>query len=465
MPDKIPVRQRIEKARHFVRRGVWEVEPTGLGALRAWILYNIRMAILVVEGTIHDQLLLRAAALTYKTVFSIVPLLAVMLAFFKGFGGTEKAGEELRQAALDKISPGLSQVMEGLNNSIANINAGAVGGIGIILLLYTAISLLTTVEQSFNHIWGMKKGRSFFWRCIIYWGVITLGPVVFMTSLTATAFVENSGLMGWIRENGGHANAGILFLMPFLFAWFGFASLYYFIPNTPVRWRSAFVGGIVGGTLWETAKVGYVYYITSMAQSTWKIYGALGAVPIFLLWIYLSWVIVLFGAEWAFAHQNVRTYRREIATETPSQAAHQELALMAMLLVAREYLAGGEPVTLQRIGEAFNVPVRFANDVLFRLGGAGLVREVSGTEPGYVPGRDASTISVKAVLDAVRRAGANPVLGGPEGDGVVRSLLGRADSALDAELGRVMIGTLARADAEGAASREERGRGGEKKDR
>jgi membrane protein len=462
MPEKIPVRQRIEKAQHFVKRGVWEVEPAGLGALRAWVLYNVRMFILVAEGTIHDQLLLRAAALTYKTVFSIVPLLAVMLAFFKGFGGTEKAGDELRQAALDKVTPGLSQVMEGLNNSIANIHAGAVGGIGIVLLLYTAISLLTTVEQSFNHIWGIKKGRGFFWRCIIYWGVITLGPVVFMTSLTATAFVENSGLMGWIRENGGYANAGILFLMPFLVAWFAFAFLYYFIPNTPVRWRSALVGGIVAGTLWETAKVGYVFYVTSMAQSTWKIYGALGAVPIFLLWIYLSWVIVLFGAEWAFAHQNVRTYRREIAAETPSQAAQEELALMAMLLVTREYVAGGEPVTLRRLGETFNVPVRFANDILFRLGGAGLVREVSGREPGYVPGRDAATISVKAVLDAVRRAGANPALGGPDGNGVVRGLLGRADAALDAELGHVMIGQLARAETGTGADRE---RGDEKKGR
>jgi DNA-binding IscR family transcriptional regulator len=113
-------------------------------------------------------------------------------------------------------------------------------------------------------------------------------------------------------------------------------------------------------------------------------------------------------------------------------------------MIARDYAAGREPVTVRQISEAFNVPVRFVNDVLFRLGGAGLVREVAGREPGYVPGRDSATIPVKAILDAVRRAGANPALGGPEGDAVVRGLLARADGALERELGDVTVGELAR---------------------
>ena len=455
MTDKghVPVRGRIDKARNFVQRGLWEVEPTALGSLRAALVYRLRLIVLVVEGTLRDLLLLRAAALTYKTVFSIVPLFAVTLAFFKGFGGTERAGEELRTAALDRITPGLRDVMEQLNNSISNIHAGAVGGIGIVLLLYTAISLLATVEDSFNHIWGVKKGRSFFWRCIIYWGVITLGPVVFMTSMTATAFVESSGLLGWIRQSVGFANAGLLALMPFVFAWFGFAFLYYFMPNTHVQWKSAFAGGIVGGTLWELAKHGYVLYNTHVV-STYKIYGALGAVPMFLLWIYLSWTIILFGAEFAFAYQNVKTYRREIEMEPPSVAAQMELALLAILLVAREYVAGRDPVTLRRLSEALNVPVRFANDVLFRLGAAGLVREVASAEPGYVPGRDAAAITVKDVFDAMQRSGANPSLGGgAEGAAVVKDLLTRADAVLAREMGDVTIGKLVRAEAGGERPR------------
>ena len=444
MPEKVPVRQRLAKARHFVQRGVWEVEPSALGTLKAELLVRLRLLILVVEGTLRDQLLLRAAALTYKTVFSLVPLLAVMLAFFKGFGGTEKAGQELQRTALESATPGLANVMEQINSSISNIHAGAVGGIGIVLLLYTAISLLTTVEQSFNHIWGIRQGRTFFWRCIIYWGVITLGPVVFMTSLAATTLVESSSLMGWIRENARFGNAGLLALLPFVFAWLGFGFLYYFMPNTRVQWRAAFAGGIVAGTLWEAAKHGYVWYNTHLVGGTYAIYGAIAAVPIFLLWIYLSWTIVLFGAEFAFAFQNVRTYRREIALEPPSQAAQEELALLAVLLIAREYTAGREPVTVRRLGEVFNVPIRFANDVLFRLGAAGLAREVTGTESAYVPGRDTAAISVKDVLDAVRRAGSNPVLAGRGENGIVKGLLERADGALDRELGSVSVAQLVR---------------------
>ncbi len=444
--DKSPVtvRQRLDQARHFVQQGIWELEPAALGALRAAIVYRVRLLVLVVEGTLRDQLLLRAAALTYKTVFALVPLLAVMLAFFKGFGGTETAGQKLRDAALDGVTPGLGhQVMEHLNSSISNIHAGAVGGIGILLLLYTAISLLTTVEESFNHIWGVKKGRTFFWRCIIYWGVITLGPVVFMTSLTATTFVESSGMMTWIRENIGVLNSGILFLMPFVFAWFGFAALYYFMPNTPVRWVSALAGGIVGGTLWELAKHAYVYYNASVL-TTYQIYGVLGAIPLFFLWLYLSWTIVLFGSEFAFAHQNVKTYRREIDMAPPTPAAQTELALLSVLMIAREYVAGRDPVTLRRLSEALNVPVRFANDVLHRLGEAGLVREVATAETSYVPGRDIAAITVKQVMDSMRQAGANPAFATTDGNGMVKSLMARADQALDRELGDETIAKLVR---------------------
>jgi membrane protein len=380
-----------------------------------------------------------------------------MLAFFKGFGGTEKAGEELQKAALENATPGLANVMEQINGSISNIHAGAVGGIGIVLLLYTAISLLTTVEESFNHIWGIRRGRTFFWRCIIYWGVITLGPVVFMTSLAATTFVDSSSLMAWIRENGRFINAGLLALMPFAFAWFGFAFLYYFMPNTRVQWRAAFAGGIIGGTLWEGAKHGYIWYNTHLVGGTYAIYGAIAAVPIFLLWIYLSWAIVLFGAEFAFAFQNVRTYRREIAAEPPSPAAQEELSLLALLFIARDYAAGRTPVTVRQIGEAFNVPVRFANDILFRLGAAGLVREVTGPEPAYVPGRDAAAITVKEVLDAVVRAGSNPVLAGRGECAVVRGILERADGALQKELGDVTLAQLVRqAPDPGPAKRDEK---------
>lgn len=438
-----PIRDRIAHARRFVREGIWDLEPSGMGAVRSWLLYNVRMGVLVAEGALRDHLLLRAAALTYKTVFSIVPLIAVMLCFFKAFGGTERVGDRLRAGAFNNLTPGLREVMEHLNTSVANIHAGAVGGIGVLILLYTAISLLTTVEKSFNHIWGVKQGRSFFWRCIIYWGALTLGPVVVMTSLAATTFVQRSDLLGWVRENLGWANDVILYLTPFLFAWFGFATVYYFMPNTRVRWRSAFVGGIVGGTLWEVAKHGYIFYMEHVV-TTFRIYGSLGAVPMFLLWIYISWIVVLFGAECAFAHEHVRTYRREIDRGPVSVATRVELALRAMLLIGAEFRAGRSPVTVGGIGEAFNVPVRLVREVLHPLGTAGLVREVAASEPAYVPGRDPETITVKAVLDAIHRSGAAPAIGRAGQDGVVPGILARAESALERELGGVSLAELAR---------------------
>lgn len=442
MPDptqRVPLRERLDRARRFVKKGVWEVEPSGLSRVRGALIYYVRMGILIAEGSLRNHLLLRAAALTYKTVFSIVPLMAVMLAFFKGFGGTERLGHSLQSGTLSKLTPGLREVMERLNDSITNIHTGAVGGIGLLVLLYSAISLLTTIEKSFNDIWGLKKGRTFIWRCIIYWGVLTLLPVVVTLSIAATGLMQTS--TQWLRDHLPLADEAVLFMTPFVFAWFGFAALYYFMPNIHVRWRSALVGGIIGGTLWEAAKHGYVYY-NHHVTAAYRVYGTLAAVPMFLLWIYLSWILILFGAECAFAHQNVRTYRREIDTASVCAAVKEELALLAMILVSREFLAGSEPVTVRRIGEAINVPVRLVHDILFQLGAAGLVREVAGAEAGYVPGRDPAAISVKAVLDAVRHAGAAPAIGRHDEDDAVRELLARAEAAQEKELGGVTVGEL-----------------------
>jgi membrane protein len=438
------LREWRDRGKRFLREDVWTLEPAALGALRGRLVYPIRMVLLVVEGTLRDHLLLRAAALTYKTIFSLVPLMAVMLAFFRALGGgSEAVAERIRQAALEKMVPGLGEVMVFLNNAISQVHAGAVGGIGVLVLIYTAISLLATVEQSFNHIWGVPKGRNLYWRCIIYWGVLTLGPVVAMASLTATSFVEGSRIVQSLQARIGFLNAFLLELMPFVFAWFGFAVVYYFMPNTRVQWRSAFAGGIVGGTLWELAKHGFIFYV-SRVVTTFAIYGSLGAIPLFLLWIYLSWAVLLFGAEWAFAHQNVKTYRREIETGPASAATREELALQTLLLMTREFAAGSPPLTAHRIGEAFHVPVRLVNDILHQLGAAGFVREVAGGEGGFLPGRDPAGIPVKAVLDAVRRAGANLPVGRADQDGLVKGLLARADTAVERELGGMTLGEMVR---------------------
>lgn len=427
----------------FLDKDVWEPPPIAHGAFRATLLHNLRTWILVCEGTLRDHLLLRAGALTYKTVFAIVPFLAVMLAFFKGFGVNETVRTKIQDATADQLAPGLKEVFTSINDAISNVHAGALGGVALLVLLYTAISLLTTVEESFNHIWGVKEGRSFFWRCIIYWGVITLGPVVVMASVTATTLVDNSQLMVWAREHIVLASDVVLFAMPFLFAWAGLGFLYYFMPNTTVAWKSALAGGVIAGTAWEVAKFGYVHYVARTVTAD-AVYGKLLAVPLFLLWLYLSWSIVLFGAECAFAHQHVKTYRREITGEPASHATREALALQTMVAVVRDFAQGREPTTVRRIGETLNLPVRLVNDTIYELSRAGLVREVTGTPMGYVPGRDPATIPVKSVLDAVRASGSPLSLNGADPAGLVQVVLSRTQQAVERELSGMTVADLAR---------------------
>jgi membrane protein len=438
MPS-LPGFETAARVRRFLLHGVWDIDLGRVGALRSGLVIMLRVALLVAEDARCNQIYLRAAALTYKTIFSIVPLLAVMLAFFKGFGGTDKAREAFQQAAFQQVSPGLRDVVTYLNNTIAGINAGAVGGVALVLLLYTAVSLLATVEDSLNSIWRVRRGRSFLWRSIIYWGMVTLGPLVAVASVAATAFLEGSTLFNGLRGVLPFANAVFLAALPILFTWTGFTFLYYFIPNTRVRWTSAIAGGIVAGTLWEAAKYGYVVY-NAHAVTNYAVYGALGAIPMFLLWLYLSWILVLIGAEVAYAFQHVRTYRRP---EPASDEAREELGLRVMLLIAQDFRTRGEPTSLRRIVDRLRISPALTDDALGRLKRAGLAREVDGTPAGFVPGRDPAAVPVKAVLDAIRRAGTRPSFGVAEPGDPVNILLSRAEAARDRAIGPVTVGELA----------------------
>lgn len=406
-------RYHLWRAREFMARDLWTISPAG--RLPRFLVHFLRMMVLVFEGSVRSDVFLLSAGLTYQVIFSLIPLLAVILSFFKAFGGMSNLAEKavdliVRQLSADPNRGDELKVY--IQKLLENTNEATIGVVGFIVLIVTAFSLLTSMEKSFNRVWAVHTFRPIFRRLTIYWGILTVAPLFLAVSITASSFVQSQYLYVWLSEKIPFFSTLVLSLTPFLFTWIVFLTLYVMMPNTHVEFGSALVGAITAGTMWEVAKMGYLWY-NSTFVSVERIYGSLAAIPIFLLWVYISWVIVLFGAEISYAFQNVRTYRREIESPIVSQSFKEKLGVLLVLEACKAFVAGEKPPTAEILASKLNVPRRIVNDVLYLLAEQQILRELRGPDkddPGLVPARDPETVKVRDVVKALHEYGAAPVV-------------------------------------------------------
>lgn len=403
---KSPLRRRADRILNFLRRDLWLL-PAPKGVRRP-LLRLLRMTVLATEGFFRSDATTLAAALTFKVVFALVPLLAVMLAILKGFGGLSNLTSRVKQSLIHYVIPNIgNQVTSQIDTFVENISAAAIGVVGFVLLAYTAISLLDTVEKAFNRIWGVRAPRPILRRVTIFWTLLTLAPIFLALSMAMSTFVFSHSLYLWLMGYVPLLGTATLALAPFLFAWFLFTAVYLIMPNANVKVGAAFTGAVVAGTLWELSKTAYVWY-NARFVSSYTFYGSLGAIPVFLLWIYLGWIIVLLGSEIAFAAQHERTYRREIENINLRQNDRERLALLLCVHVARPFASGGDPPDAEAVAARLNTPSRLVHEITLQLTSAGILRETSREgrrREGLVPGRDPAALTVRDVLEALRGAG------------------------------------------------------------
>ncbi len=444
----------FKKAQAFIKRDLWLALPEARGP--RFLYRALRMGVLIVEGFIKTDVFMLSAALTYQVIFALVPLLVVMLAVVKGVGGFSSAGGKVQKFLLENILPRMGEApMQGaekgasladqIDKFINNVNATAVGAIGVVALLYTSISLLNSIENVFNRIWGIKNPRTILRRLTVYWTFLTLSPVLLAASLSMTGVVQSNQLYLWLTTHIPYFGTASLVLTPFIVAWVMFTGFYIFMPNTRVHPGAALIGALISGTAWEGMKTVYFWYNTHVVTN-YKFYGSLGTIPIFLLWIYLSWIIVLFGAEVAFAAQHVNTYRREIEQVRLSAADRDRLALVVAIEVVKPFIAGAPPPTGETVALRLNSPVRVVNEILFELSTQGILRTVTLTDQkdaGYLPSQDPSVTTARDVVAAVRRFGDQGALPGGEGSGVIYKLLDRAEAEAMRPLAAVTLRELA----------------------
>ncbi len=387
-----------------LKRLVWEQNLQEMPWAKRVLLRQLQIMVLVIRDFYNNRSLLRAAALTYYTILSLVPLLALTFALLKAFG----VQNQLQPLILDKLNVGDGQIAEAIVGYINNTQVAQMGAVGLVFLLIAVISLLTNIEAAFNDIWGVNALRPMLRRFSDYLSVILVGPVLLISAISMTSSLISHSFTQRLLEMQmiGSLIVFVLKITPFIFMWLAFTLLYVFMSNIKVQWRAALIGGVVGGTLWQIAQLGYVHFQVGVARYN-AIYGTMAALPIFMVWVYLSWVIVLFGLGVCYAKQNLRTGARDLRREEVNRRSFEQVALALLVTLADRFHRGDPAINHDQLARSLYVPPRLCRAILTQLEQLGLVTEISGLAgwPSYQLGRDANNLSVSEIYSMLRNVG------------------------------------------------------------
>lgn len=415
------MREKLDPALDFLKTGIWLLPEKGLSRSRALSVRALKILLLAIRGYQRDQCAMKASALTFYSVLSVVPVIAVFFGIAKGFGFDRKLQAQLL-VKFSEQKDVLLKVFEFSNSMLQKTNGGVIAGIGVGLLLWSVIKVLGHIEDSFNDIWKVAKPRTFARKCTDYLSITIVCPilVVMASSLTVTMASQLKAIAGKLSQ-WGLPPAPILLLLkiiPFVLIWVVFAFILIYMPNTKVRWKPGIVAAVTAGTAYQAAQWIYISFQVGVAKAN-AIYGSFAALPLLLVWIQLSWLIVLMGSEISFAAQNVDTHGFPEGSETVSPYHKKILSLLIARLVVRNFTAGEKPLTPSRIANALGMPSLLVHRIIGDFSSAGFLSAVKteeGEETAYQPARDIRSVTVKNVLDSLERSGSADLPFTPAGD-------------------------------------------------
>jgi len=399
----------LQKIIHFFTRDIWRFRSKKLPRRRFYFLRFLRIFIVSLREFSMDKCSLRASALTFWSLLSVVPVVAMAFGFAKGFGM-----EKLLKAKLLENAVGQEEIINRIfgfaENLLENTKGGIIAGIGIAILFWTVINVLGNIETSFNDIWGVKKHRTLSRKFSDYLSLMLICPVMFILASSATVFIASQATV--ITEYFPILAPAILFSLKFLpFAVIGgmLTFIYIVMPNTRIHFKSALLGGIVAGVIYQVVQWAYIHFQIGVTKAN-AVYGSLAALPLFLAWVQMSWLIVLYGAELAFAHQNETTYEFEPDCLAISRAGKKILALRVTELCVKRFCTADRPLTEEELSDTLEIPIRLLREILFQLVEAGVltvIQEDDEKKPSYQPARDVEHLTVKEVMDLLDKHGFN----------------------------------------------------------
>jgi membrane protein len=362
---------------------------------------------MLLRELLGGQLNLRAMSLVYTTLLSIVPLLAVSFSVLKGFGFHQRLESYLFEIMLEPLGPSGAEVAETIIGFVENVKVGMLGSVGFAFLIYTVIALVQKIESAFNFVWQIERLRSMSQRFSNYLSVITIGPVLIFSAVGFTATVLNTEMALWLSsvEPFGTLMVYISKLVPYLLVCLAFTFIYILIPNTRVQFRAALVGGVLAGVLWKITGWGFATFIASSAKYA-AIYSSFAILILLLIWMYLSWLILLVGSQIAYFVQNPKFMTLRRVRFVLSNRLREQLALQIMYLVGYHHYHNKPPWTLEQLIEHLDLPDEPVSRIIQVLIDAGYLAEIHTEETTeYLPQQAIETTRLDDLFTAVRNAG------------------------------------------------------------
>ncbi|MCJ2163983.1 MULTISPECIES: YhjD/YihY/BrkB family envelope integrity protein [unclassified Pseudodesulfovibrio] len=389
--------------RHF-KEGIWvRNTPETPFYIRLW-RGTLRLLYLVGFGFVKDQTVIRAAALTFTTILSIVPFLAVAFSISKGFG--LQNNEYIRTLIL-KLTTGRVEVADKIIEYIDRTNVQALGWVGVATLLFTVFSLVGTTEKAFNTIWNVTKGRSAWRKVADFFPVILICPLVLVVASSFNISLQQQQMVAGLLsvEAIGFLESVFMKVAPYVLISLAFMFMYAFIPYTRVDFVAALIGGVVGGVLWQMAQWLYINWQIGAAKYN-AIYGSFAQLPVLLIWIYISWVIVLLGSQVSYAWQNINSFvkQRFFGQATPYE--RQKIAVLMMIVLAKRFHEGKPLPSVEEMSDGLMAPATLVSDLFTVLQRAGytILADVQGCEV-YAPARELENVRVLDIIRAINLEG------------------------------------------------------------
>jgi membrane protein len=394
---------------------IWHTPLSEISKGKTFLLKQLRIFILAAQGFSNDKVSLRASALTFYSLLSVIPIAAIVFAIAKGFGLDQTLQDQIIKKS-ESEQEVLKWLLQNARIAIEKTSGGYIAGIGIIILFWSVMSLLNHIESSFNHIWQIRSSRPWHRKFTDYLTIMLIAPVFIILSSGITVFISTklpaymstAPILDFFKP----VISLLVKFSPYFLNWISLTILFIIMPNAKVKFVPAVISGIIAGTILQGIQWLYIdlqFGITKLNA----IYGSFAAVPLFIIWLQSSWIVVLLGAEISFANQNISRYELESEALNISNYQKRALVLMIMHMIIRNFSIGEKPISASYIAANLKIPVRLARDIIQDLSSVNLVsviHENEDIERLYQPAVDINRLTVSYVFSRLDKKGVEQIM-------------------------------------------------------
>lgn len=397
-----------DKIKSFIKHEVWRISLKNETTIRAYIIRALQIILIAFRGYNEDKVQLRASALTFYSLLSIVPVLAMAFGIAEAFGLSELLNTEIKKAFTGQEEV-LQYLLTFADRMFTNTSGPLMALIAFAMLLWSIMKVFGNIEHSFNSIWQIQKSRAFVRKFSDYLSLMLVAPLLMLFS-TGTSVISNvtelggtDGLLSYV----GPILSTLINLVPYTLIWVVLSLIYIIMPNTKVELKSGIIAGIIIGIGFQLFQMVYMQLQGSLTSYS-RIYGSFAALPLFLIWMRISWLLVLFGAEISYAIQNIEDYEFEKDSLKLSNHRKKGLLLLVAHKIISNFKPGNKPLTAQQIAKTTEIPIRLVRELIYTLLDANIIIEAKTTnikENAYVPSTDIHSISVGYILEKIELTG------------------------------------------------------------